>query len=195
VPVIVVERVADAAPLARALVAGGLSALEVTMRTPVALEVIREMKAAVPDALIGAGTINRPADLHAAMAAGAEFGVSPGAPRALIDAVREAGFPFLPGSATATEAMTLVDLGFTFLKCFPAVSAGGPDYLKNLSAPLPEAKFCPTGGVTMANAPEYLALANVLVVGGSFVCPKALIDAGDWDAITAISRKAAALPR
>lgn len=195
VPVIVVERVADAAPLARALVAGGLSALEVTLRTPVALDVIREMKAAVPDALVGAGTINRPADLHAAMEAGAEFGVSPGAPRALIDAVKEAGLPFLPGSATATEAMNLVDEGFTFLKCFPAVAAGGPEYLKMIAAPVPEAKFCPTGGVTMANAPTYLALPNVAVVGGSFVCPKALIDAGDWGAITAIARKAAALPR
>jgi 2-dehydro-3-deoxyphosphogluconate aldolase/(4S)-4-hydroxy-2-oxoglutarate aldolase len=195
VPVIVVERVEDAAPLARALVAGGLSALEVTLRTPVALDVIREMRAAVPEALVGAGTINRPADLVAAMEAGAEFGVSPGAPARLIAAVKESGLPFLPGSATATEAMELVDQGFTLLKCFPASSSGGPEYLKNIASPLPEAKFCPTGGVTMANATDYLSLPNVAVVGGSFVCPKALIDAGDWDAITAIARKAAALPR
>jgi 2-dehydro-3-deoxyphosphogluconate aldolase/(4S)-4-hydroxy-2-oxoglutarate aldolase len=195
VPVIVIDRVEDAAPLAKALAAGGLTALEVTLRTPAALDAIRAMKEAVPDALVGAGTVNRPEDLAAAIDAGAEFGVSPGSPSRLIDAVVESGLPFLPGSGTATEAMELMDRGFTLLKCFPAVSAGGPEYLRLISSPLPGVRFCPTGGVTLENAPDYLALPNVAVVGGSFVCPKKLVDAGDWAGITEIAKKAAALPR
>ncbi len=194
IPVIIVEDVAHAAPLAEALVAGGLPVLEVTLRTPAALEAIAAMRA-VPGAIVGAGTLTRPSDLDAAREAGARFGVSPGAPRRLIEAVRDARFPLLPGCATATEAMTLADDGFGLVKFFPAGAAGGPALLKALASPLPHIRFCPTGGVSLANAPDYLRLPNVAVVGGSWVCPPELMRKGDWAGIEALAREAAALPR
>ncbi len=194
VPVLVLEDAADAAPLARALVAGGLPALEVTLRTPAALDVIREM-ARVSGGVVGAGTLLSPADVYAAKAAGAQFGVSPGATDALLAACEEADLPLLPGAATATEAMTLLERGYTMQKFFPAQAAGGAPALKAIGAPLPQISFCPTGGVTPENAPAYLALTNTLCVGGSWVAPKALIKSGDWDAIQALARSASQLAR
>jgi 2-dehydro-3-deoxyphosphogluconate aldolase/(4S)-4-hydroxy-2-oxoglutarate aldolase len=193
IPVLIVDDLATAAPLARALVAGGLRALEVTLRTPVALEAIRAMRAACPDAFVGAGTLRSPADVAACRAAGAAFGVSPGGPESLLDAVRD--WPFLPGCATATEAMRLADRGFRVVKFFPAEQAGGAGYLKALASPLPDVRFCPTGGVTLANAPAYLGLPNVAVVGGSWVAPAEAVRAGDWARIEALAREAAALGR
>ncbi len=191
IPVLLVERLADAAPLARALVAGGLPVLEVTLRTDCALAAVGEMRAAVPNAVVGAGTLRHPADVAACRKAGAQFGVSPGAPVPLIEAVKAAGFPFLPGCSTPTEAMALADQGFEVVKFFPAGAAGGPGMLKALASPLPDLRFCPTGGVTLDNAPDYLSLPNVAVVGGSWVAPKSLIDAGDWAAIESLAREAA----
>jgi 2-dehydro-3-deoxyphosphogluconate aldolase/(4S)-4-hydroxy-2-oxoglutarate aldolase len=190
IPVLQIERLADAAPLARALAAGGLPVLEVTLRTDCALEAIREMRAAAPDAIVGAGTLRRPADVVACLEAGARFGVSPGAPTPLIEAVQAAAFAFLPGCATPTEAMALADRGFEVVKFFPAGAAGGPAMLKALASPLPDIRFCPTGGVTLDNAPAYLSLPNVAAVGGSWVAPKSLIDAGDWPAIESLAREA-----
>ena len=193
IPVLVIEDVAHAAPLARALVAGGLTALEVTLRTPAALDAIAAMRAACTDALVGAGTLRTPADVAACREAGAVFGVSPGAPDALLDAVGD--WPFLPGCATATEAMRLADRGHRVAKFFPAGPAGGPAYLKALASPLPDLAFCPTGGVSADNAAAYLALPNVRVVGGSWVAPAEAVRAGDWARIEALARAAAALPR
>lgn len=192
IPVIVVERPEHAAPLAEALFAGGLPVLEVTLRTPVALDAIRAMREACPEAIVGAGTVRCPEDLAACIDAGADFGVSPGAPARLMDSVVESGLPFLPGCATVTEAMTLADRGFEVAKFFPASAAGGPSFLKSLASPLPHIGFCPTGGVTPANAPEYLELPNVLVVGGSWVAPKAMVDTGDWSAIEELAKRAVA---
>jgi 2-dehydro-3-deoxyphosphogluconate aldolase / (4S)-4-hydroxy-2-oxoglutarate aldolase len=192
IPVLTVERIEDAAPLARALARGGLPVLEVTLRTPVALAAIAQMRTACPEAIVGAGTLCRPADVAACRDVGAVFGVSPGAPAALMDAVKAAGLAFLPGCATATEAMALSDRGYKIVKFFPAEAAGGAGLLKSLSSPLPHIGFCPTGGVTLENAPDYLALANVRVVGGSWVAPKSAVDAGDWDAIEALARDAVA---
>ncbi|HEU0220880.1 MAG TPA: bifunctional 4-hydroxy-2-oxoglutarate aldolase/2-dehydro-3-deoxy-phosphogluconate aldolase [Paracoccaceae bacterium] len=192
IPVLIVEDLAHAAPLAEALAAGGLPVLEVTLRTPAALDVIRAMKRAAPGAVVGAGTLRTPADLAAARAAGAEFGVSPGAPATLMDAVAKDGLPFLPGCATATEAMELADRGFEVVKFFPAEPAGGAPYLKSLASPLPGLRFCPTGGVTPENAPDYLKLPNVLVVGGSWVAPPGLMEKGDWAGIEALAREAVA---
>jgi 2-dehydro-3-deoxyphosphogluconate aldolase/(4S)-4-hydroxy-2-oxoglutarate aldolase len=173
IPVLIVEDIETAAPLARALVEGGLPVLEITLRTPVALDAIRAMKEACPDAIVGAGTLRGPEDVAACLEAGAAFGVSPGAPGRLMDALASDApdWPFLPGCATATEAMTLADRGYRVVKFFPAGPAGGPSYLKGLASPLPDLGFCPTGGVTMANAPDYLRLPNVRVVGGSWVAP------------------------
>ncbi len=191
IPVLLVERLADAAPLARALVAGGLPVLEVTLRTDCALAAVGEMRAAVPNAVVGAGTLRHRADVAACREAGAQFGVSPGASMPLIEAANAAGYPFLPGCATPTEAMALADQGFEVVKFFPAGAAGGPGMLKALASPLPDLRFCPTGGVTLDNAPDYLSLPNVAVVGGSWVAPKSLIDAGDWAAIESLAREAA----
>jgi 2-dehydro-3-deoxyphosphogluconate aldolase/(4S)-4-hydroxy-2-oxoglutarate aldolase len=193
IPVLIVEDLAIAAPLARALVAGGLRALEVTLRSPVALDAISAMVEAAPDAIVGAGTLRTPADVAACQAAGATFGVSPGGPDALLDAAQ--GWPFLPGCATPTEAMRLAERGFRVVKFFPAGPAGGPSYLKALASPLPDLSFCPTGGVSLANAPEYLSLPNVRVVGGSWVAPPDALAAGDWDRVTALAREAAGLKR
>lgn len=191
-PVLVVDDVADAQPLARALVAGGLPALEVTLRTPAALDVIREM-AKVPGGVVGAGTLVTPADAEAAKEAGAQFGVSPGATDALLDACEAIGLPILPGAATASEAMRLLERGYGMLKFFPAEASGGAPALKSIGAPLPQISFCPTGGVSPANANSYLSLANVVCAGGSWVAPKDLVMAGNWDAIEALAREASQL--
>ena len=192
VPVLVVDNAADAAPLARALVAGGLPALEVTLRTPAALEVIAEM-ARVPGGVVGAGTLLTPEDVHRAIEAGATFGVSPGATDRLLDACEEAGLPLLAGAATATEAMALLERGYSTQKFFPAEASGGVPALKAIGAPIPQVSFCPTGGVSLANARDYLALPNTLCVGGSWVAPKDKVTSGDWNGIEALAREAAAL--
>lgn len=192
VPVIVVEDLAHAAPLARALVAGGLPALEVTLRTPVALDAIRAM-ADVPGGVVGAGTLLTPADVKAAKAAGAKFGVSPGATERLLDACAEHELPLLPGAATASEIMALLEKGFTVQKFFPAEQAGGAAYLKSIGSPIPQVKFCPTGGISLKNAGDYLGLKNILCVGGSWVAPKEAMASGDWARITTLATEAAAL--
>ncbi|MGB0499360.1 MAG: bifunctional 4-hydroxy-2-oxoglutarate aldolase/2-dehydro-3-deoxy-phosphogluconate aldolase, partial [Rubricella sp.] len=165
--------------------------LEVTLRSDAALDGIRAIKAEVEGAIVGAGTLKRPEDVGACIDAGAAFGVSPGSPSALMDAVEEAGFPLLPGCATPTEAMVLADRGFEVLKLFPAGAAGGQAMLKSLASPLPHIRFCPTGGVSLANAKEYLALPNVVTVGGSWVCPPEMVRAGDWAGIEALARETA----
>ena len=194
VPVLVLEDATTAADLARALVAGGLPALEVTLRTPAALDAIRAM-AEVPGGVVGAGTLLTPADVKAAKAAGARFGVSPGATDRLLDACAAEGLPLLPGAATASEVMALLERGYTVQKFFPAEAIGGAKALGALASPLPQVRFCPTGGIGLKTAPDYLALANVLCVGGSWVAPKDRVVAGDWAAIEALAREAAALSR
>ncbi|WP_420012699.1 bifunctional 4-hydroxy-2-oxoglutarate aldolase/2-dehydro-3-deoxy-phosphogluconate aldolase [Tateyamaria sp.] len=192
VPVLVVDDVAHARPLAEALVAGGLPALEVTLRTEAALDVIAAM-ADVPGGVVGAGTLVTPDDVVAAKAAGAQFGVSPGATDALIAACEAEELPLLPGAATATEAMALLARGYDMLKFFPAEASGGAPALKAIGAPLPQISFCPTGGVSMANAESYLSLPNVVCAGGSWVAPKDKVQAGDWAGIEELAREAAAL--
>ncbi|MBL8520316.1 MAG: bifunctional 4-hydroxy-2-oxoglutarate aldolase/2-dehydro-3-deoxy-phosphogluconate aldolase [Betaproteobacteria bacterium] len=192
-PVIVIERIEDAVPLARALVAGGIRVLEVTMRTAVALDAVRAIRAAVPEAITGMGTIVKPADVDAAMDAGAAFGVSPGSPDALLAHILERAFPFLPGTMTPTDVMRVLGFGFDAMKLFPAAQAGGLGMLKALSGPLPQARFCPTGGVDIKNAAEFLALSNVGCVGGSWLAPANLIAAKDWGAIERLAREAAGL--
>ncbi|MDE0589762.1 bifunctional 4-hydroxy-2-oxoglutarate aldolase/2-dehydro-3-deoxy-phosphogluconate aldolase [Halocynthiibacter sp. C4] len=192
VPVLVVDDAAHAQPLAEALVKGGLPALEVTLRTDAALDVIREM-AKVEGGVVGAGTLLTPDDVKAAVDAGAKFGVSPGATDTLLDACEEAGLPLLPGVATSTEAMRLLERGYTTQKFFPAEANGGAKALGAIGAPLPQVKFCPTGGVSLANAPDYLGLSNTLCVGGSWVAPKTLVQSGDWAGIEKLAREAAAL--
>lgn len=194
IPVIVLHDPAHAVPLARALVAGGLPVLEVTLRTPAALDAIAAM-ATVEGGVVGAGTLLSPADVHAALGAGARFGVSPGTTPALLDACEAAGLPLLPGVATASEAMAMLDRGYRVQKFFPAEVAGGAAGLKALGAPLPQIGFCPTGGIGPGNVAAYLGLANVLCVGGSWVVPADRIAAQDWDAIARLAAEAAALPR
>jgi 2-dehydro-3-deoxyphosphogluconate aldolase/(4S)-4-hydroxy-2-oxoglutarate aldolase len=194
VPVLVVDDAGKANDLARALVTGGLPALEVTLRTPAALDAIREM-AKVPGGVVGAGTLLTPADVQAAVDAGAKFGVSPGATERLLDAAEEAGLPMLPGAATATEAMCLLERGYTVQKFFPAEASGGAPALKSLASPMPQISFCPTGGVSLDNAPRYLALPNTLCVGGSWVAPADAVKQGDWSRIEELAREAAALNR
>ncbi len=194
IPVIVVDDLATAAPMADALVAGGLPVLEVTLRTPVALEAISAM-AGVAGGIVGAGTILTPDQLRAAKAAGAQFGVSPGMTPRLIEAAIDEAFPLLPGAATATEVMALYDLGYDMLKFFPAEASGGAHALKAIGAPIPQVSFCPTGGVTPTNATDYLSLSNVLCAGGSWVAPKDSVAAGDWAGVQALAAAAAALPR
>ncbi len=192
VPVLVIEDPRHARPLAEALVAGGLPALEVTLRTPAALDAIREM-AAVPGGRVGAGTLVTPAEVRAAKAAGAEFGVSPGATDSLLAACEEEGLPLLPGAATASEAMALLERGYDMLKFFPAVASGGVAALKSIGGPLPQISFCPTGGIGPDNAKEFLELGNVVCAGGSWVAPGELLSAGKWSGIEALARSAAAL--
>ena len=193
VAVVVIEQLADAVPLARALVAGGIPAIEITLRTPVALDAIRAVAAEVEGAIAGAGTVLCAADLRAAESAGAKFAVAPGMSPDLLHAVEKSTLPFLPGSASASEAMTLFERGFRWQKFFPAEAAGGVDYLRGLGGPLPGIGFCPTGGVRPANAVDYLALPNVICVGGTWLAPANLVRAADWKAITALAREAARL--
>ncbi len=191
IPVLTIERESDAVPLARALVAGGLPVLEITLRTDVALAAASAIMAEVPGAVVGLGTVLSPADITRAGQIGAGFGVSPGLTEELAAAVSEAGLPFLPGVATASEAMRASALGFDHLKFFPAEPAGGIAALKAIGAPLQHLRFCPTGGITADTAPAYLALENVLCVGGSWLATAAEIASGDWAAITEKARLAA----
>jgi 2-dehydro-3-deoxyphosphogluconate aldolase/(4S)-4-hydroxy-2-oxoglutarate aldolase len=195
IPVLTVERVADAVPLARALVAGGLPVIEVTLRTPAALDVVRALAREVADCVVGVGTVTKAADITAALDAGAKFLVSPGTPPALAARLAQAPVPVLPGCATVSEAMALAEHGFAVLKFFPAEPSGGILWLKAVAGPLPNLKFCPTGGIDARNAASYLALPNVISVGGSWPAPKELIAAGDFARITALAREAAELGR
>jgi 2-dehydro-3-deoxyphosphogluconate aldolase/(4S)-4-hydroxy-2-oxoglutarate aldolase len=192
IPVLVVEDAADAVPLAEALVAGGLPVLEVTLRTPAALDVIRAM-AEVPNGVVGAGTLLTPADVAAARAAGALFGVSPGVTDALLAACEAEDLPLLGGVATVSEAMRMLERGYEICKFFPAEANGGAAALCAFAGPLPQVGFCPTGGVTPGNAAQYLALPNVLCVGGSWVADKALMRTGRWDEIESLARTASRL--
>ncbi len=194
IPVLVVKSADTAADLARALVDGGLPALEVTLRTDAALDVIREMSR-VEGGVVGAGTILTPDDVHRAVAAGALFGVSPGATDRILDAAEEAGLPMLPGAATPSEAMRLLERGYTVQKFFPAESNGGAPALKSFASPLPQISYCPTGGITRDNAQTYLDLPNTLCVGGSWVAPAAMVNAQDWDGIRALATDATTLAR
>lgn len=189
IPVLLVERADTAAALGQALVDGGLPVLEVTLRTKAALDVIAAM-AEVAGGIVGAGTLLTPQDVKNAKAAGAQFGVSPGATDILIDACEAEGLPLLAGAATATEAMRLLERGYTTQKFFPAEAAGGAKALGSLASPLPQITFCPTGGVSLTNARSYLALPNVVCVGGSWVAPKDAVAAGDWAQITTLARAA-----
>ncbi|GAA4141895.1 bifunctional 4-hydroxy-2-oxoglutarate aldolase/2-dehydro-3-deoxy-phosphogluconate aldolase [Actinomadura keratinilytica] len=193
VPVVVLDDPDAAVPLARALVAGGLPAIEVTLRTAAALAAIERIAAEVPDAVVGAGTVVRPEDAARAAEAGARFLVSPGCTDRLREAMTETGLAVLPGVSSASEAMALLEHGITAMKFFPAEAAGGAAYLKALGGPLPQVRFCPTGGVTTDNAPRYLALPNVGCVGGTWITPADAVRAGDWDRIEELAAKAAAL--
>ena len=193
VPVVVIEKLVDAASLARALVAGGLPVIEVTLRTTAALEAIRIIATEVEGAVVGAGTVLSPRQLEAAREAGARFAVSPGATDDLLNAAGGLGVPLLPGIASASEAMALIARGYQFAKFFPAEPAGGVPYLKALASPLPQLQFCPTGGLTPATAPDYLALPNVICIGGTWMLRPEVIAARDWEAVTAVSRQAARL--
>ena len=194
-PVLVVRDAALAVDLAHALIAGGLRTLEITLRTPAALEAISSIRQQVPGALVGAGTVLNPADWQRAQDAGAQFGISPGLTPALLEAARRSERPFLPGVSTASEAMTAMDAGFTALKLFPAEAVGGLALLKSLHGPLPQLLFCPTGGIHPGNAGAYLALPNVGCVGGSWLAPEAALSARNWPVITELARQAASLRR
>lgn len=193
VPVLVIDEAATAVPLARALVAGGLKAIEVTFRTPAALDSIRAIAQEVEGAVVGAGTVLTAAQVKQAEEAGCRFMVAPGASLDLLAAARDSSVPLLPGAATASEAMTLLEQGFALQKFFPAEPAGGVAYLKALAQPLAGIRFCPTGGISRASAGSYLALPNVVCVGGSWVAPADKVAAGAWDEIEALARDAAAL--
>jgi 2-dehydro-3-deoxyphosphogluconate aldolase/(4S)-4-hydroxy-2-oxoglutarate aldolase len=195
IPVIVLHDVAHAVPMARALLAGGIRMLEVTLRTPQALACMEAIARDVPEAVVGAGTIRSAADVQASVMAGARFGVSPGYTSKVGQACRDAGLPLLPGVATGSEIMMAQEDGLTQLKFFPAVQAGGLAMLKAWQGPFGEVKFCPTGGVTSANAPEFLALSNVACVGGSWLVPNDAIASGDWGRIEALAREASQLAR
>jgi 2-dehydro-3-deoxyphosphogluconate aldolase/(4S)-4-hydroxy-2-oxoglutarate aldolase len=195
IPVLTIERLADAVPLARALVKGGLPVLEITFRTGVAVEALAVIAREVPDAIVGAGTVLDEQQLRQAIAAGARFGVSPGCTPALAEAVRASKLPFLPGVQTVSEALAACEQGFSLLKFFPADSAGGPGWLKAVAAPLAGVRFCPTGGVGLETAPAYLALPNVACVGGSWVAPRESVAAADWSRIEHLAAQASALKR
>ena len=194
IPVLTVTRLEHAVPLAHALVSGGLRVLEVTLRTPVALAAIEAMRAAVPTAIVGAGTLTRVEDFAAAAQAGAQFGVTPGLTAELASAARGVSFPLLPGIMTPTELIAARSAGYSAFKLFPAQQAGGVGMLKALAGPFPDVVFCPTGGVSRQNAAEFLALPNVLCVGGSWIVPPDALSAGDWERIEALARDAASLP-
>ena len=193
IPVIVIEDLAHAVPLARALVAGGVRVLEVTLRTAPALEAIRLIARDVPDAIVGVGTLTRPQDFKYAVDAGAKFGVSPGLTPAMIQAAHGTKLPLLPGVMTPSDVIAARLAGFNQLKLFPAQQAGGIGMLKALGGPFPDVMFCPTGGVSAENAPDFLALPNVACVGGSWLVPKAAVVAGDWGKITTLAKEASAL--
>jgi len=195
IPVLTINELEHAVPLARALAAGGLRVLEITMRTPVALAAIEAMRKAVPDAVVGVGTLTRAMDFAAADRAGAQFGVTPGLTPELASAARGARFPLLPGVMTPTELIAARNAGFSVLKLFPADQAGGIGMLKALGAPFPDVLFCPTGGISRETAPDFLALPNVVCVGGSWVAPRAMLEAGDWAGIEALARDAASLKK
>ena len=195
VPVLTIEDWRTAAPLARALVAGGLPAIEITLRTPEALEAIRAVAAEVEGARAGAGTVLSRQQLSEAARAGARFAVSPAGGAALMHAAQEFDLPFLPGAATPTETLTLLEKGYALQKFFPAEPAGGVAYLKALAAPLPGVRFCPTGGIGAGNAASYLVLPNVICVGGSWIAPQEAVAAGDWRRIEALARAATGLRR
>jgi len=195
VPVLTVEHIDHAVPLARTLCAGGLRVLEVTLRTPAALPAIEAMRKAVPDAVVGVGTLARPGDFVTASNAGAQFGVSPGLTAEMAAAARAASFPMLPGIMTPTDLLAGLGWGYDTFKLFPAQQAGGIGMLKALGAPFPEVVFCPTGGISRATAPDFLALPNVACVGGSWVAPTDKIRAGDWAAIEALAKDAASLAK
>ncbi len=193
IPVIVLQRVEHAVPMAEALVAGGVRVLEVTLRTPAGLKAIEAIARAVPQAVVGAGTIRSAADARAAKDAGSVFGVSPGYTAEVGAACRAAGLPLLPGVASASEVMAAMADGLQFLKFFPATAAGGIPMLKALAGPFPDIAFCPTGGITPETAPQFLALPNVKVCGGSWLTPADALERGDWARITALAKAAAAL--
>lgn len=192
-PVVVLESLDHAVPVARALVAGGLPAIELTLRTPVALDAIKAIATEVPEIVVGAGTIVTPAQARQAADAGASFLVSPGATPSLLGAMRDTGLPFLPGTATVSEVLAALEAGCTELKFFPAEASGGAAFLQSVASPVPAARFCPTGGITVASAPSYLALPNVGCVGGSWITPRDALAAGDWDRVTHLAAEAAAL--
>jgi 2-dehydro-3-deoxyphosphogluconate aldolase/(4S)-4-hydroxy-2-oxoglutarate aldolase len=195
IPVIVIDRLEDAVPLARALVAGGIRMLEVTLRTPVALQAMERIAKEVPDAVLGAGTVRTVADMVAVAKVGVQFCVSPGYTKALGLAANAMGMPLLPGVATGSEIMQAQEDGFTQLKFFPAVQAGGIAMLKAWTGPFFDVMFCPTGGITPELAPQFLALPNVVCVGGSWLSPKAAIEAGDWAMVTSLANSAATTKR
>ncbi|WP_028654526.1 bifunctional 4-hydroxy-2-oxoglutarate aldolase/2-dehydro-3-deoxy-phosphogluconate aldolase [Nocardioides sp. J54] len=192
-PVVVVHDLAAAVPIAQALVDGGLPAIELTLRTPVALDALRAIAAEVPDILLGAGTITTPPQAEAAVEAGARFLVSPGSTPALLAAMQATGVPFLPGTSTVSEVLAVLEAGQREMKFFPAEASGGVRYLRSVGDPVPQARFCPTGGITPASAPDYLALPNVGCVGGSWITPADAVAAGDWDRIRTLAAEAAAL--
>jgi 2-dehydro-3-deoxyphosphogluconate aldolase / (4S)-4-hydroxy-2-oxoglutarate aldolase len=195
IPVVVVHDVDHAVPMARALVDGGLPVIELTLRTPAALDAIEAIASAVPEILVGAGTIVAPHQAKDALSAGAQFLVSPGTTEALAAAMTDTGLPHLPGAATVSEVLRLLELGYTELKFFPAAASGGVDFLKSIGSPVPQARFCPTGGISAATASSYLALTNVGCVGGSWLTPADAVLDGDWDRITGLAADAAAIGR
>jgi 2-dehydro-3-deoxyphosphogluconate aldolase/(4S)-4-hydroxy-2-oxoglutarate aldolase len=192
-PVVVIDDADDAVPTARALLAGGIGVIELTLRTPAALSAIERVAAEVPDIVIGAGTVVSPDQAKQAADAGAKFLVTPGCTDAVVDACFESGLPFLPGASTVSEAMRLAERGLSALKFFPAEASGGVAYLKSIAGPLPSLRFCPTGGITVASAPSYLALPNVGCIGGSWLTPKSAVAAGDFAAIEKLAAEAAKL--
>jgi 2-dehydro-3-deoxyphosphogluconate aldolase / (4S)-4-hydroxy-2-oxoglutarate aldolase len=193
VPVIVLDELAHAVPLAKALVAGGVRVLEITLRTAAAMDSMRAIMAEVPDAIVGAGTVLGPAQLAEVEKLGCAFAVSPGVTPSLLDAAKGSSVPLLPGSATSSEVMVLLENGYRYMKLFPAEQSGGADFLAALASPLPEARFCPTGGINPEKAKRYLSLPNIVCVGGSWLVPKAKMAAGDWDGITQLARESLGL--
>ena len=193
IPVVIIDDARLAVPMARALVAGGIPTIEVTLRTPAALDAIRAIAAEVEGAVVGVGTVLGARDLHAAQQAGARFAVSPGVSPGLLDAADDSALPLLPGAATASEVMALLERGYTHLKFFPAVPAGGHKLLGAWASPLPQVRFCPTGGISLSSAVDFLDLPNVLCVGGSWLTPADKLAAGDWAGIELLAREAAGL--
>lgn len=193
VPVVIIENARDAVPMARALVAGGTPAIEITLRTSAALDAIKAVAEEVEGAVVGVGTVLSAKDLRAALKAGARFAVSPGVSPGLLDAADDSELPLLPGTATASEVMTLLERGYRHVKFFPAVPAGGAKLVGAWASPLPQMKFCPTGGISLATAPDFLSLPNVICVGGSWLTPADKLRGGDWAGIEQLAREAAAL--